>query len=122
VYTIVIAISLCFFQVPNGTWGEPWNKHPISSEEVQGKMFDGGELTNKMRWWRAQATSYLLRFPSEYLCTLCNRERNQAYGRKVRLSSGSREKTNELIGVLVHAVQSRAEPGLRQKGEVKLRV
>jgi hypothetical protein len=50
-----------------------------------------------MRWWRAQATSYLLRFPSEYLCALCNRERNQAYGRKVRLSSGFREKTDELV-------------------------
>jgi hypothetical protein len=42
---LILLFSQCF-QVPNGIRGEPWNKHPISPEEVQGGMFDGRVVTN----------------------------------------------------------------------------
>ncbi|CAI5934699.1 unnamed protein product [Closterium sp. NIES-64] len=34
----------------------------------------------EVRWWRAQATRFMLRWPSAYLCHVTNRVRHSAYG------------------------------------------
>ncbi|GAQ87077.1 hypothetical protein KFL_003290140 [Klebsormidium nitens] len=104
--------------VPDGPWGQPWISDPTTTEEVAGKLFDGGESTNRMRWWRAQATSYLLRFPTQYLCSLCNHERNRNYGRKVarevleakqrqlQVSTEDEFNKNLMVGELEHTLWS----------------
>lgn len=51
--------------------------------ENQGKLFHADERRARMSWWRAQATRYLLRWPSTYLCRLTNRERHLVYGKQV---------------------------------------
>ncbi|CAI5472437.1 unnamed protein product [Closterium sp. Yama58-4] len=37
----------------------------------------------KVHWWRAQATRFMLRWPSAYLCHIINRERHHVYGMHV---------------------------------------
>jgi hypothetical protein len=66
-------------------WGKPWLKESVKTLENQGKLFEADEDRARMSWWRAQATKYLLRWPSKYLCRLTNRERHLVYGKKVNL-------------------------------------
>ncbi|CAI7915090.1 unnamed protein product, partial [Closterium sp. NIES-54] len=35
---------------------------------------------HQAHWWRAQATRFMLRWPSAYLCHIINRERHHVYG------------------------------------------
>ncbi|CAI5973310.1 unnamed protein product, partial [Closterium sp. NIES-64] len=63
-------------------WGKAYLRSPLPNE-VMGRM---GEHTNefkKAHWWRAQATRFMLRWPSAYLCHIINRERHHVYGMHV---------------------------------------
>uniref|UniRef100_A0A1D1YF32 Isocitrate dehydrogenase [NADP], mitochondrial n=1 Tax=Anthurium amnicola TaxID=1678845 RepID=A0A1D1YF32_9ARAE len=59
-------------------WGEPWNSLQPTTE------IDGNLVMNHrkmdMRWWRAQALRYLMRFQSQYTCHLLNVARQKAFG------------------------------------------
>ncbi|GAQ86545.1 hypothetical protein KFL_002950170 [Klebsormidium nitens] len=71
-------------------WGEPW-KLERGSIEFEGKIVDetvgpfdyAAKVFGPMNWWRAQATRYLLRAPSAYLCRLMNGARHDAFGVEV---------------------------------------
>ncbi|CAI7771188.1 unnamed protein product, partial [Closterium sp. NIES-54] len=39
--------------------------------------------TMQVHWWRAQATRFMLRWPSAYLCHVTNRVRHSSYGHRV---------------------------------------
>lgn len=71
-------------------WGEPW-RLDRGSIEFEGKIViesDGpysyeANPYGPTNWWRAQASRYLLRAPSAYLCRLMNGERHSAFGLEV---------------------------------------
>eukprot|EP00850_Spirogloea_muscicola_P004963 SM000022S07177 [mRNA] locus=s22:287365:290115:- [translate_table: standard] len=56
-----------------------------ASVEVLGKAYSytTEEVGGRLSWWRAQTVRFLLRWPSRYLCRLCNRARHRAFGRSV---------------------------------------
>lgn len=59
-------------------WGEPWEIMQ-SMTEIDGKLLGHHKALDR-RWWRAQAVRYLMRFPSEYMCSLLNLARHDAFG------------------------------------------
>ncbi|CAN6197963.1 unnamed protein product [Urochloa humidicola] len=59
-------------------WGEPW-KYMQPTTEVNGTLIIHHRRKD-MRWWIAQATRYLMRFPTEYTCGLLNSARHSAFG------------------------------------------
>lgn len=61
-------------------WGKPW-KRMQPTTEIDSKLLKH-HRTKDRRWWRAQAVRYLMRFKSEYTCTLLNIARHQAFGMK----------------------------------------
>ncbi|WVZ73184.1 hypothetical protein U9M48_021526 [Paspalum notatum var. saurae] len=59
-------------------WGEPW-KYLQPTTEINGKLIRNHRKMDR-RWWIAQATRYLMRFPTEYMCGLLNGARHSAFG------------------------------------------
>ncbi|CAN6201776.1 unnamed protein product [Urochloa humidicola] len=59
-------------------WGEPW-KYMQPTTEVNGTLIRHHRRKDA-RWWIAQATRYLMRFPTEYTCGLLNSGRHSAFG------------------------------------------
>ncbi|CAI5494392.1 unnamed protein product [Closterium sp. Naga37s-1] len=68
-----------FFTIQYPTiWGRPW-KHMHPTVDVHGRLIRWTAF-NRHRWWFAQATTYLMRYPSPRLCWLLNRARHRAFG------------------------------------------
>ncbi|CAI5487700.1 unnamed protein product [Closterium sp. Naga37s-1] len=63
-------------------WGNAYLKSPLPNE-VMGRMSRQSDFLKKAHWWRAQATRFMLRWPSAYLCHIINRERHHVYGMHV---------------------------------------
>ncbi|CAI5989486.1 unnamed protein product [Closterium sp. NIES-64] len=63
-------------------WGKAYLKSPLPNE-VMGRMGEHSRFLKKAHWWRAQATRFMLRWPSAYLCHIINRERHHVYGMHV---------------------------------------
>ncbi|CAI6002764.1 unnamed protein product [Closterium sp. NIES-64] len=63
-------------------WGKAYLKSPLPNE-VMGRMSKHSKFLKKAHWWRAQATRFMLRWPSAYLCHIINRERHHVYGMHV---------------------------------------
>ncbi|CAI5973313.1 unnamed protein product [Closterium sp. NIES-64] len=63
-------------------WGKAYMKSPLPNE-VMGRMGEHTKFLKKAHWWRAQATRFMLRWPSAYLCHIINRERHHVYGMHV---------------------------------------
>lgn len=61
-------------------WGKPWERMQPTTE-IDRKLLKH-HRTKDRRWWRAQVVRYLMRFKSEYTCTLLNIARHQAFGMK----------------------------------------
>ncbi|XP_062220679.1 uncharacterized protein LOC133920060 isoform X2 [Phragmites australis] len=59
-------------------WGEPW-KYMQPTTEINGRLITNHRKMDR-RWWIAQATRYLMRFPTEYTCGLLNVARHSAFG------------------------------------------
>ncbi|KAL6633330.1 hypothetical protein ACP70R_026001 [Stipagrostis hirtigluma subsp. patula] len=59
-------------------WGEPW-KYMQPTTEINGRLVINHRKMDR-RWWVAQATRYLMRFPTEYMCGLLNEARHSAFG------------------------------------------
>ncbi|CAL5020153.1 unnamed protein product [Urochloa decumbens] len=59
-------------------WGEPW-KYLQPTTEINGRLIMSHRKMDR-RWWIAQATRYLMRFPTEYMCGLLNVARHSAFG------------------------------------------
>jgi len=59
-------------------WGEPW-KYLQPTTEINGSLIASHRKMDR-RWWIAQATRYLMRFPTEYMCGLLNVARHSAFG------------------------------------------
>nr|CAB3451458.1 unnamed protein product [Digitaria exilis] len=59
-------------------WGEPW-KYLQPTTEINGILITNHRKMDR-RWWIAQATRYLMRFPTEYMCGLLNVARHSAFG------------------------------------------
>ncbi|CAN6170236.1 unnamed protein product [Urochloa humidicola] len=59
-------------------WGEPW-KYMQPTTQVNGTLIRHHRRKDA-RWWIAQATRYLMRFPTEYTCGLLNSARHSAFG------------------------------------------
>ncbi|GJP66657.1 hypothetical protein CLOP_g23569 [Closterium sp. NIES-67] len=68
-----------FFTINYPTiWGNPW-KHMHPTVDVHGRLIRWTAF-NRHRWWFAQASTYLMRYPSPRLCLLLNRARHHAFG------------------------------------------
>ncbi|KAL6911322.1 hypothetical protein ACP4OV_000127 [Aristida adscensionis] len=59
-------------------WGKPW-KYMQPTTEINGRLVTNHRKMDR-RWWIAQATRYLMRFPTEYMCGLLNVARHSAFG------------------------------------------
>ncbi|KAK3043146.1 hypothetical protein RJ639_000035 [Escallonia herrerae] len=59
-------------------WGSPWS-YLQPTTEVNGKIVAYHRKMDR-RWWRAQAVRYLMRFQTEYTCSLHNFARHAAFG------------------------------------------
>ncbi|KAK3155519.1 hypothetical protein QOZ80_2BG0204250 [Eleusine coracana subsp. coracana] len=59
-------------------WGKPW-KYMQPTTEIHGMLITNHRKMDR-RWWLAQATRYLMRFPTEYMCELLNVARHSAFG------------------------------------------
>ncbi|EOA12119.1 hypothetical protein CARUB_v10003958mg, partial [Capsella rubella] len=55
-------------------WGKPWS-YMKPTTEINGSLMD-------RRWWRALAVRYLMRFQTEYTCSLMDIARNTAFGKE----------------------------------------
>ncbi|MED6131132.1 hypothetical protein PIB30_007103 [Stylosanthes scabra] len=60
-------------------WGEPW-KYLQPTTDINGSLITSHRKMD-MRWWRAQAVRYLMRFSTEYTCNLLNEARHAAFGK-----------------------------------------
>ncbi|GJP69935.1 hypothetical protein CLOP_g931 [Closterium sp. NIES-67] len=70
-----------FLYDPPSIWGRPWD-YMQRTVEVKGRLI-GRTNVDARRWWFAQATRYLMRYPSRRLCLLTNKARHEAFGREV---------------------------------------
>lgn len=61
-------------------WGKPWERMQPTTQ-IDGKLLAHHKAMDR-RWWRAQAVRYLMRFRSEYMCSLLNFARHEAFGEK----------------------------------------
>lgn len=61
-------------------WGKPWERMQPTTEID--RILLKHHRRKDWRWWRAQAVRYLMRFKSEYTCTLLNIARHEAFGMK----------------------------------------
>ncbi|KAI4369454.1 hypothetical protein MLD38_017891 [Melastoma candidum] len=61
-------------------WGEPWNFIQPTTE-INGTLVSSHRKM-ELRWWRAQAMRYLMRFQTEYTCSLMNAARHAAFGKE----------------------------------------
>ncbi|KAK9137805.1 hypothetical protein Sjap_008399 [Stephania japonica] len=59
-------------------WGNPWI-HLQPTTEINGRLITHHRKMDR-RWWLAQATRYLMRFQSKYMCELLNIARHKAFG------------------------------------------
>ncbi|GJP85789.1 hypothetical protein CLOP_g15888 [Closterium sp. NIES-67] len=61
-------------------WGTP-HLDRVDMVEYMGRMEQDDDFKMlEVRWWRAQATRFMLRWPSPYLCHVINRVRHSSYG------------------------------------------
>lgn len=60
-------------------WGDPWS-YLQPTTEINGTLLTSHRKMDR-RWWRAQAVRYLMRFPTEYTCSLMNAARHAAFGK-----------------------------------------
>ncbi|CAI7844031.1 unnamed protein product, partial [Closterium sp. NIES-53] len=88
------------------------------SNEVIGRMSKQSEFLKKAHWWRAQATRFMLRWPSAYLCHIINRERHHVYGMHVaRQVVASQMDLRTLLGESRESNKSAGElGGLKGRG------
>ncbi|CAI5461172.1 unnamed protein product [Closterium sp. Yama58-4] len=78
-------------------WGKAYLKSPLPNE-VMGRLSKNSKFLKKAHWWRAQATRFMLRWPSAYLCHIINRERHHVYGMHVaRQVVASRMDQNSML-------------------------
>ncbi|XP_019192131.1 PREDICTED: uncharacterized protein LOC109186560 [Ipomoea nil] len=61
-------------------WGSPWS-YLQPTTEVNGTLISYHRKMDR-RWWRAQAVRYLMRFQTEYTCSLLNIARHSAFGQE----------------------------------------
>ncbi|CAI5472213.1 unnamed protein product, partial [Closterium sp. Yama58-4] len=61
-------------------WGNPHLDRLDMVEYMGGMEQDDDFKMLEVRWWRAQATRFMLRWPSAYLCHVTNRVRHSSYG------------------------------------------
>lgn len=61
-------------------WGKPWELMQPTTQ-INGKLLIHHKASDR-RWWRAQAVRYFMRFPTEYMCSLLNMARHNAFGVK----------------------------------------
>ncbi|KAB1208148.1 hypothetical protein CJ030_MR7G012995 [Morella rubra] len=61
-------------------WGDPWN-YLQPTTEVNGSLLAHHRKMD-LRWWRAQAVRYFMRFPTDYTCGLLNVARHVIFGKK----------------------------------------
>ncbi|KAK6915332.1 hypothetical protein RJ641_020449, partial [Dillenia turbinata] len=59
-------------------WGEPWS-YMQPTTEINGSLLFYHHKMDR-RWWRAQAVRYLIRFQTDYTCSLLNAARHAAFG------------------------------------------
>ncbi|KAH6802950.1 hypothetical protein C2S51_034396 [Perilla frutescens var. frutescens] len=59
-------------------WGNPWSIMQPTTEINGSLIFHHRKMDR--RWWRAQAVRYLMRFQSEYMCSIMNIARHTAFG------------------------------------------
>ncbi|KAL8518255.1 hypothetical protein ACS0TY_009572 [Phlomoides rotata] len=69
--------QIWFGHIPRA-WGNPWNIMQPTTEINGSLLFHHRKMD--LRWWRAQAIRYLMRFQSEYTCNIMNIARHQAFG------------------------------------------
>ncbi|KAG0593404.1 hypothetical protein KC19_1G327300, partial [Ceratodon purpureus] len=62
---------------PNN-WGDPW-LYMQPTKDIKQKLFVHHNESSRV-WWRAQAIRYLMRFPTQYMCSLMNKARHEAFG------------------------------------------
>ncbi|KAL9677535.1 hypothetical protein QQ045_005768 [Rhodiola kirilowii] len=61
-------------------WGNPWS-YLQPTTEINGSLISSHRKMDR-RWWRAQALRYLMRFQTEYTCSILNEARHAAFGRE----------------------------------------
>ncbi|CAH9115312.1 unnamed protein product [Cuscuta epithymum] len=61
-------------------WGSPWS-YLQPTTEVNGTLVAYHRKMDR-RWWRAQAVRYLMRFKTDYTCSLLNIARHSAFGQE----------------------------------------
>ncbi|KAB1208151.1 hypothetical protein CJ030_MR7G012992 [Morella rubra] len=61
-------------------WGDPWS-YLQPTTDVNGSLLAHHHRMD-LRWWRAQAVRYFMRFPTDYTCGLLNGARHVIFGKK----------------------------------------
>lgn len=62
------------------SWGDPWT-YLQPTTEINGSLIAYHRKMDR-RWWRAQAVRYLMRFQTEYMCSLLNVAHHAAFGKE----------------------------------------
>eukprot|EP00850_Spirogloea_muscicola_P004185 SM000017S02925 [mRNA] locus=s17:1105543:1107668:- [translate_table: standard] len=60
-------------------WQDPWPETP-ESIELNGQLVHWHKSWKYCSWWRAQSMRYILRWPTQYLCSILNGVRQDSYG------------------------------------------
>eukprot|EP00850_Spirogloea_muscicola_P001267 SM000004S15137 [mRNA] locus=s4:1424409:1426561:- [translate_table: standard] len=64
---------------PCRRWQDPWAETP-ESIELNGQAVHWKNAWKYRSWWRAQSMRYILRWPSQYMCSILNGVRQDSYG------------------------------------------
>eukprot|EP00850_Spirogloea_muscicola_P016738 SM000138S00045 [mRNA] locus=s138:276673:278849:+ [translate_table: standard] len=64
---------------PRRRWLDPWPE-TAESIELNGQPEHWQGIWKYRSWWRAQSIRYILRWPSQYLCSIINGVRQDSYG------------------------------------------
>ncbi|CAI5959208.1 unnamed protein product [Closterium sp. NIES-65] len=89
----------------NKLWGPPAFERPVTLEEVNHTQVPHNNrnwdllFLQEFRWWRAQVTRFLFRWPSAHLCHFINRARHDAYGLSVaqQLAAAAAQQSSILL-------------------------
>ncbi|GJP37900.1 hypothetical protein CLOM_g22351 [Closterium sp. NIES-68] len=78
---VYLALSSLFGDIDAARlrWGKPWLDRPHTIQEAASISTQEPDWM-MARWWRAQTTRFLLRWPSAHLCHVINRVRHVSYG------------------------------------------
>eukprot|EP00850_Spirogloea_muscicola_P001319 SM000005S17116 [mRNA] locus=s5:241650:243787:- [translate_table: standard] len=81
-------------------WLDPWPETP-ESVELNGQPVHWHDGWKERSWWRAQSVRYILRWPSQYLCSIINGVRQDSYGVHVAHKVLASRKATDVLQVKV---------------------